>query len=134
MNSDKKYAGLTKADFEKWALRKSKWAYDELKAFLKYTIREGIDPVDINGSYAGALGISQFMPSSILDYAQDGNSDGQIDLFSHADAIESVASYLKKNGWHRGIKAKKASKVLYRYNRSQYYVKTVLKISELLKG
>ncbi|MFC1858009.1 lytic murein transglycosylase [Thermodesulfobacteriota bacterium] len=134
VSSNKRYAGLTKADFERRAIRKAKWAYSELKAFLEYTIQEGMDPVKIKGSYAGALGISQFMPSSILHYAQDGNNDGQIDLFSHADAIASVASYLKRNGWHKEITTTKASKVIYRYNRSQYYVNTILKISELLKG
>ena len=125
---------LSMKKYERWAHRKSKWAYTELKAFLKYTIREKIDPAAVCGSYAGAIGIAQFIPSSILAFAKDGNNDGQIDLFNHADAITSIASYLKYYGWHAGIDHAKAQKVIYRYNHSSYYVDTILKISELLKG
>jgi membrane-bound lytic murein transglycosylase B len=80
------------------------------------------------------MGIAQFLPSSILAYAKDGNNDGRIDLFNHSDAIASIAGYLKNYGWHPGIDGKKAYKIVYRYNRSSYYVNTVLKIAELLKG
>jgi len=120
--------------FRSWAEKKSGWAYTELKAFLKYTLREKLDPVAIPGSYAGALGIAQFMPTSILAYANDGNRDGRIDLFDHADAAASIAGYLKHFGWHPGIDREKAFQVVFRYNRSRYYVDTVLKISTLLKG
>ncbi len=133
-NETLKSQKLSMKRYEKWARRKSNWAYSELKAFLKYTARENIDPVTVYGSYAGALGIAQFMPSSILAYAKDGNNDGQIDLFNHADAIASIASYLKHFGWHAGIDKKRAKKVIYRYNKSSYYVDAILKISALLKG
>jgi len=125
---------LNRKEYDKWNMRKSQWAYDELKAFLEYTHREGLDPIEINGSYAGALGISQFMPSNVLAHAQDGNTDGRVDLFDHADAIPSIANYLKHYGWQPQIDRKKAYKVIYRYNRSSYYVNTILKISDLLKG
>jgi len=125
---------LSMKKFDRWAQRKSKWAYTELKAFLKYTAHEKIDPAAVAGSYAGAIGIAQFIPSSILAFAKDGNNDGQIDLFNHADAITSIASYLKHYGWHTGIGRTKAQKVIYRYNHSSYYVNTILKISKLLKG
>jgi membrane-bound lytic murein transglycosylase B len=124
----------TRNDFENWAQRKSAWAYAELKAFISYTDRDGIEPVEVTGSYAGAFGIAQFMPSSILSYAQDGNSDGIVNLFDHADAIASVAGYLKLNGWQPNMHGKEAYQVIYRYNRSSYYVNVILKISELLKG
>ncbi len=123
---------LTREEFNNWSKRKSKWAYAELKAFFKYVNREGIDPAGINGSFAGALGIAQFMPSSILAFAKDGDGDGSIDLFNHADAITSIATYLGHYGWHPGIDRKGAYKVVYRYNHSKYYVNTILKISELL--
>ncbi len=126
--------GLTREKFQKWSGKKSKWAYAELKSFLKYANREGIDPSGVYGSYAGAMGIAQFMPSNILSFAKDGNRDGRIDLFNHADAIASIASYLKHFGWHPKIDKKKAHKVLCHYNHSKYYVNTILKISELLKG
>ena len=123
---------LTRQDFENWSKRKSDWAYNELKAFLTYTNQENMNPTDIYGSYAGALGMAQFMPSNILIYARDGNLDGKIDLFNHADAIASVASYLKHYGWHPDIDRKKARDVIYHYNHSNYYVDTILKISDLL--
>ena len=127
-------ARLTRKQFEKWAGKKSKWAYDELKAFLKYTARENMDPVIIYGSYAGAIGIAQFMPSNILAFTKDGNSDGQIDLFNHSDAITSVANFLKYYGWHPEMDRKRAYQIIHLYNHSDYYVDTVLKVSELLKG
>lgn len=125
---------VTRQEYEKWAKKKSKWAYRELKAFLKYADEEGKDPVGIYGSYAGAMGISQFMPSNIHRLGKDGNNDGQIDLFDHEDAIASVANYLKHHGWHPGISSKKAYKVLLRYNYSKYYANAILKISRQLKG
>ena len=126
--------GLTRHKFEKKADKKSKWAYRELRAFLDHTTIEGVDPVEIKGSYAGAMGISQFMPSNISELAKDGNNDGSIDLFSHADAIASIAFYLKRHGWKPGISKIKAQKVVYHYNHSEKYVDTVLKISKLLEG
>ncbi len=125
---------LDQKKFEKWSARKSKWAYRELKAYLKYSAKEKIPPSGVKGSFAGAMGIAQFLPSSILAYAKDGNNDGRIDLFNHSDAIASIAGYLKNYGWYPGIDGKKAYKIVYRYNRSSYYVNTVLKIAELLKG
>jgi membrane-bound lytic murein transglycosylase B len=52
---------------------------------------------DINGSWAGAFGIPQFLPSSFLKFAVDGNGDGVIDLFDMEDAIYSVGNYLCKH-------------------------------------
>ena len=124
---------LTKSKFDAWTKRKSKWAFSELKAFLEYTKSENIDPLDISGSYAGAAGIAQFMPSNMLMFGKDGNKDGVIDMFNHADAIASIGSYLKHYGWHPGIDEKKAYKVVYHYNHSSYYVNTILKIAEFLK-
>lgn len=123
----------SRSRFESWSERKSKWAYGELKAFLKYTAKEKIDPATVYGSYAGAMGIAQFIPSSVLAYGKDGNGNGRIDLFEHDDAIASIANYLKRFGWHTAIDKKKAEKVIFRYNRSSYYVDTILKISEILK-
>jgi len=120
--------------FEEKANVKSAWAYQELKAFLKYTNREKLDPTVIHGSYAGAMGISQFMPSNILAYGRDGNQDGKIDLFNSSDAIMSIANYLKNFGWKPGISYEAAFDVVYRYNHSKVYVSTILKIADQLKG
>ena len=125
---------LTQKQFVQKANRKAGWAYRELKAFLEYTLAQGIDPTSVVGSYAGALGIPQFMPTNIVAYARDGDMDGHIDLFNHADAMASIASYLKRFGWKPGISHKKAKKIVHRYNHSEYYVNTIFKISTRLKG
>jgi len=127
-------SNLSREEFESWSDRKSSWAYAELKSFLTYTEREKMDPVGISGSYAGALGIAQFMPSNIIAYAQDGNQDGRVDLHDHADAIASIASYLKSYGWVPGIDRKKAYRVVFQYNHSKYYVNIILKIADRLKS
>jgi membrane-bound lytic murein transglycosylase B len=125
---------MSRNQFEKKADRKSSWAYRELKAFLQYTEKERMDPITIKGSYAGAMGISQFMPSNIAPYGRDGDNDGKIDLFVHADAISSIASYLKHFGWKPGLSRDQAYKVVYHYNHSKYYVNTILDIADKLKG
>ena len=125
---------ISRDKFEKRAQQKSQWAYKELKALLTYAQKEGLNVPSIRGSYAGAMGISQFMPSNALTLAKDGNQDGRVDLFDHADAIMSVANYLKHHGWYQGIEAQKAYKVILRYNYSKYYANTILKIAEILKS
>jgi membrane-bound lytic murein transglycosylase B len=119
--------------FEKSAKRRSKWAYGELKALLIYADQEGFDPAKIPGSFAGAIGMAQFMPTSILAYGKDGNNDGIIDLNTHADAMASIANYLKSHGWRPDISRKKAEKVIYHYNHSKYYVKAILKVAKRLE-
>ncbi len=126
-------AGGSKHEFDSWASRKSTWAYNELKAYLKYVNTEGLDPFSMRGSYAGALGIAQFVPSSALKFAQDGNRDGQINLYDHEDAIESIANYLKQHGWRPGLKRHEAFRILLRYNHSRYYAETILKVAERLR-
>ena len=120
--------------YDQKADQKSSWAYKELKAFLTYTEQHNVNPIPVKGSYAGALGLAQFMPSNILAYGKDGNGDGRINLFEDADAIHSIAGYLKHYGWKPGIDDQKAYKVVYHYNHSKYYVNTILKIREQLAG
>jgi peptidoglycan lytic transglycosylase B len=125
---------LTRKQFDRWVQRKSTWAYKELKAFLVYTNEEHMDPVDIPGSYSGAMGIVQFMPSNVLMFAKDGDNNGITNLFDHADAISSIGNYLKHYGWHPGIDREKAYHVIYHYNHSSQYVNTILKVSAILKS
>jgi membrane-bound lytic murein transglycosylase B len=125
---------ISRKKFERRAAARSKWAYEELKALLKYSAREGVDPVSIPGSFAGAVGVAQFMPTNILAYGKDGNDDGVVDMLNHADAMASIANFLKRHGWRPGQSRKKAAKIIYHYNHSNYYVNTILKISSRLKS
>ena len=86
--------------------RKDRSAFfrDELEQFLLLSHRESSDPQVLRGSFAGALGMPQFMPSSVNRFAVDFDGDGHIDLHrSSADVIGSVANYLAEFGWQRGL-------------------------------
>jgi membrane-bound lytic murein transglycosylase B len=88
-------------DFPKGRSDRSAFFKDELGQFLKLCQEQGMEPETVLGSYAGAIGLPQFMPSSIRRYAVDFDGDGRIDLLgSPVDAIGSVARYLSEHGWH----------------------------------
>ena len=75
----------------------------ELEHFLLLTKEQKLDPAKLKGSYAGAMGYGQFMPSSYRAYAVDYNSDGVADIWGDpADAIGSVANYFIRHGWLSG--------------------------------
>lgn len=75
----------------------------ELKSYLILTEEQQLDPLAMKGSYAGAMGYGQFMPSSYRAYAVDFDGDGEIDIWNNpADAIGSVANYLRRHGWRSG--------------------------------
>lgn len=83
--------------------RRAAFFRGELEQYLLMGRNQQADLLNIRGSYAGAIGIPQFMPSSYRRYAVDFNNDGKIDLSgSAADAIGSVANYLKSYGWEAG--------------------------------
>ncbi len=72
----------------------------QLKEFLLLARQEQRDPLSLKGSYAGAMGLPQFMPSSFRAYAVDFDGDGHIDIWNNpVDAIGSVANYFKQHGW-----------------------------------
>jgi membrane-bound lytic murein transglycosylase B len=76
----------------------------ELEQYLSLTHRTGVDPLSMRGSFAGAMGMPQFMPSSWVKYAVDFDGDGRIDLFnSPADVIGSVANYFVAFNWQSGM-------------------------------
>lgn len=75
----------------------------QLKQFLLLTREEQLEPSSLTGSYAGAMGLPQFMPGSFRAYAVDFNADGKIDIWTEpADAIGSVANYFIEHGWQPG--------------------------------
>lgn len=90
-------------DFPSGRSDRSGFYQDELRAFLRWCHAEGREPAGVRGSYAGAIGLPQFMPSSILRFAVDYDGDGRIDLGDHgADVVGSVAHYFAEYGWTRG--------------------------------
>jgi len=78
--------------------KRSTFFKSELENYLLMIRDERVHPQSIKGSYAGAFGLSQFMPSSFREYAIDLNGDGHIDLFNKADAIGSIANYFRGRG------------------------------------
>ena len=91
-------------DFPSGRSDRSAFFRSELEALMVWARREGRAPQDIKGSYAGAIGWPQFMPSSILRHAVDFDGDGHINLERNmADVIGSVAHFLKAHGWTPGL-------------------------------
>lgn len=83
--------------------RRSAFFRKELIAFLQLTRQEQMNPLELRGSYAGAMGYGQFMPSSFLEYAIDFDGDGHKDIWHNpVDAIGSVANYFARHGWKKG--------------------------------
>ena len=82
---------------------REKFFRDELEQYLLLTRDAHLDPLTIKGSYAGAMGAPQFMPSNYRRYAIDADADGHIDLWTNwADIAASVGNYLKEHGWNAG--------------------------------
>ncbi len=89
-------------DFPSGRSDRSGFFRSELGHFLRLAQREGWDPTAVKGSFAGAMGLPQFMPSSVLNYGVDFDDDGRVDLNgSGADVVGSVANFLAEHGWRR---------------------------------
>lgn len=84
--------------------RRSKFFTNELEKFLLMARSEGLNPYQVMGSTAGALGLGQFMPSNFRSLSVDFNRNGVRNLWDPVDAIGSVANYFKKHGWRTGGK------------------------------
>ena len=114
--------------------RKAQWAYGECKALLTYAQQARKDPLTIPGSFYGAIGIAQFMPTMALRYGVDGNGDGVVDLFVLDDALFSMGNYLMSNGWRGSMRSRrKQRRAIYNYNHSRMYVNTVLAVADYLE-
>jgi len=117
--------------------RRSKWATRELAEFLKYCFDDQLDPQEIGGSYAGAFGFGQFIPSSFTTYSIDYDKNGIREPYSWPDVLGSIANYLRMNGY----KAKSNNydkngdiwKSIYAYNHADNYVMAVLELTEKIR-
>lgn len=83
--------------------RRARFYTKQLEKFLIMTRSAGLEPAELMGSNAGAMGYGQFIASSYLDFAVDFNGDGVTDLWNAQDAIGSVANYFYRNGWKRSL-------------------------------
>lgn len=113
--------------------KKADWAYRELAALLTFSTDNSLNPAEIPGSPYGAFGICQFMPTTAISYAVDGDGDGRIDLFSEDDALTSMANFLKRHGWKNSLNKEKKLKVIYRYNHSMVYARTIYEVASQLE-
>ena len=83
--------------------RRSAFFQRQLAEFFRLCYSQGLDPIKVKGSSAGAVGMGQFIPTSYRDFAVDGDGDQRIDLFhSKADNIASIANYLSRHRWQAG--------------------------------
>jgi membrane-bound lytic murein transglycosylase B len=113
---------------------KAAWARVQLDALMTMNMKKTIDVCGIRGSYAGAFGIAQFLPTSYLNWAKSETDKRAPDLFYMPDAIISVANFLKEHGWRPGLTDEEKRSVIWHYNRSSVYVDTVLAVAAQLKG
>ena len=124
---------ISSAEIEQRAHNKSEWAYQELKTLLTITRNQSIDALSIRGSWAGAFGMSQFLPSSYAQFARDGNDDGKVSLHDRYDAMTSVANYLKSHGWTMDAPEAQKKAIIRKYNNSGAYTEAVLQLARLIK-
>ena len=124
---------LSYESLESLAKRKANWAYQELKCFLNIVRNEQVDPLEVYGSYAGALGMAQFIPSSYVKFALSRKGlEGW--LLNKEEAIFSIGNYLKCNGWKKDLPLEKKRAVIWSYNRSDPYIETILKVAQKLQS
>lgn len=107
--------------------KRKAWARTELEALLQLAHEIGQNPADIRSSYAGAIGLPQFLPTSFLEYSADGDNDGIVDLFNLHDAIWSIGNYLIEHGWHTDKR-----RATFLYNRSNRYVACIFDYANAL--
>jgi membrane-bound lytic murein transglycosylase B len=126
---------ITKAERREIAKRtqaKARWAISELKALEKMHLKDPHLLQDLRGSFAGAYGMPQFLPSSYLVWAKSAKKGKSAKLEQPEDAILSVANYLKSNGW-RPQKKNSHMKALLHYNNSSDYANAILKLADLVR-
>lgn len=113
--------------------RRSSWAAGELAALLKLAHADGFDARSVMGSYAGAFGFGQFIPSTFLRAAVDYDGDGRRRWDEWPDVLGSIGNLLRLSGWRRGGDYSRGSAnwdAVYAYNHSENYVRVILEMRE----
>jgi Membrane-bound lytic murein transglycosylase B len=113
------------------AIKKSKWAEEQLIALASIRKNKHLDITKLRGSYAGAFGLPQFIPSSYRDFAVSHKPKATPNLSKPADAIMSVASYLSQSGWDSKSNDAQVA-ALMKYNFSRDYADGILRIAKRL--
>ncbi len=114
------------------AKRKAQWAIGELSYLVHIANKLGVDPFTISGSFSGALGPAQFLPSSFWLFGIDGDGDGIVSPFNLVDAQFSMGHYLKIFGWAEDAPIAQKRKAVWFYNRSSVYVNTIMMLYDKL--
>jgi membrane-bound lytic murein transglycosylase B len=115
-------------DIARRAKKKAKWAMGELEALAKLHARDPGLVKRLRGSFAGAVGWPQFLPSSLLTYAHSARPNATPDLTTADDAITSVAYYLHRSGWRENVPSTH-ERALLKYNQSRDYARAILKLA-----
>ena len=108
------------------AQRKAQWALDELYQLVSLANELKMDPLTIMGSFAGAIGPAQFIPSTFRTYGIDGDEDGIRNPFNMRDAKASIGHYLKSSGWSEDASLETKRDAIWQYNHSRVYVNTIM--------
>ncbi len=104
--------------------------YPQVIATFEIARQEGIDPIALRGSAAGAFGYVQFLPMNFVAFGTDGDGNGRVSLYEAADAAASCARFLASYGWKPGISGEKRRQIIWHYNRSDAYIDTVLGLAD----
>jgi membrane-bound lytic murein transglycosylase B len=106
----------------------------EIPALIEIGKRNRINPLSVKGSVAGAFGLPQFLPSAFLRFGVDGNRDGYVSLYNNVDAMWSAANYLASYGYHFGISLEQKRAIIWKYNKSDAYIDTILNVARGIKA
>ena len=126
--------GFTPQEIETLAKKRARYLhetfYPEVVATFRLARKVGFNPAGMRGSVAGAFGWPQFLPSSYLRFAKDGNRNGRTSLYEAPDAIHSAAHFLQSHGWKPGLAEAAKRQAIWHYNRSDPYIDTILYVAD----
>jgi len=123
--------------------QRARWAKKEMVEFLTYCYKDKVLPHNVYGSYAGAFGYGQFIPSSFNNFAVDFDKDGVRQAYAWPDVMASIANYLVANGYpvtqdtDMDLEKKNQEKIykaVFAYNHADNYVKAILELRKELRN